>query len=101
MAYLFHYLAGWRAAAAPANEGNDAKRAPVIAAILDFEIRARTIPSGVFDRRRQELVMREDIADADFTVSTRLPRAASAREFSRPTAVSPSGSQSRSAGFVE
>jgi len=41
-------------------------------------------------------------ADGGFpTVSTRSPRTGSARRFSRPTAASASGSQSRSAGLVE
>ena len=63
-----HHLFGRRAAAAAAHEGDDAERAAVVAAVLDLQVGARAVAGGVFDRRGEEIALREDIADVDVAV---------------------------------
>ena len=64
-AHLLDHLLGGRAAAASAHERDDAERAAIVAAVLDFQIRARAVARGVFHRRRQKVALCENIADVN------------------------------------
>ncbi len=73
--HLFDHLLHRRAPAAPADERNDAKRAAIIATVLDFQIRAGAIAGRVLHRRGKKVVLREDISDVDIPVIRRALRA--------------------------
>ena len=67
-AHLVDHLLGRGAPAAAADEGDDAEGAAVIAAVLDFQVRAGAVAGRVLDRRRKEVVLGEDVADVDVAV---------------------------------
>ena len=67
-AHLFHSLRGRHAAAAPAHERDDAERAAVVAAVLDFQVGAGAVARGIFDRGGEEFALGEDIAHVDIAV---------------------------------
>src|SRR6476661_7256680 len=54
-----------------AHKSNDAERAAIIAAILDFEIGTRTIDACVHDRRSEKILARENVAHENLSMVRR------------------------------
>jgi len=65
VANLADHLLGGRAAARPAHERNDAERAAVVAAILDFQVGASAVAGGVLHGRGEEVALGENVAHID------------------------------------
>ena len=66
--HLINHPFGSRATTAPPHRGNDAKRAAVVAAILDLQVRPGTLAARVEDRQREEVLRRTDVADGDLAM---------------------------------
>src|ERR1039457_7579203 len=67
-ANLIHNLFHRSAAAAAAHEGDDTKRTAVIASVLNLQVGPGAVASRVLHRRREEVVLREDVAHMDIAV---------------------------------
>src|SRR5437899_10981986 len=65
---LFQHLGERRATAAAAYKRNDTERAAVVTAVLNLEIGSGAVARGVVHRRREKLVVREDIAHVDLSM---------------------------------
>src|SRR3974377_69989 len=68
VADLVNHLGGRRAAAAATHERDNAKRTPVVAAVLDLEIGTGAITQRILCRSGKELLRGENIADVNLAV---------------------------------